>query len=178
MNYTELRHGDVLLFTHKEKANLLQKLIRLIEGSVFVHSAIVREVNGQYFILEALTLRTLSYVPFYYVDEGEQVFCFRPTFKIPEIDERKCWKHEPYGYLCLADSTLNHFLHRLTFGKWPFKPIFQHLFHYFRMDCSVLVANMLEVSANTSWCKYNDVVEPDDYALHPSDFVPMGEVRW
>jgi hypothetical protein len=178
MLYTELRHGDILLFTHKEKATFLQKLIRLIEGSSFIHSAAVREVDGKLYILEALTLRTLSYAPFYYLEDAEEVFCFRPTFNLPEINEKSFWRHEPYGYLCLADSALNHFLHRLTFGCWTFKPIFQQLFRYRAMDCSVLVANMLEVSANTSWCKYNDVVEPDDYALHPSDFVPMGQVMW
>ena len=174
----ELMHGDVLLYEYKKRASFLTRCIRLITGNKFIHSSIVRKIDGKLFILEALSSRLHSYVPFYYTYLGEVIHCFRPKFPIPDVIEKPYFVPETYGFLCVADSLLNHTLGRVTFRKWEYKPFLQQFFNATHTDCSVLVAEMLDLEKNTDWCKFNRVVEPDDFSLHPETFEYLGIVEF
>jgi hypothetical protein len=173
-----LWHGDVLLYEYKKHSSFFTKGIRLVEGSKFVHAANVRRINGNLFILEALASRTHSYVPFYYIHSGEVVHCFRPKFPIPDVIEKPYFVPESYGYLCIIDSLFNHLMSVITLRKWRFKPLFQKWFDAAHTDCSVLVAELLDLENTTKWCSSNRVVEPDDFSLHPEDFQYLGIVEF
>ena len=167
MKSTELLHGDVLCYEHATRAKLMVRGIRLIEGNKLVHTGIVRKIDGKMFVLQQLFERQHCYLPFYYPEMGEVIHCYRPKFVIVDIDEKKWFRRESYGYLCLADELINHMLGRLTLKHWQFKPLLQNFFNYQHCDCSVMVAEMLDLETTTKWCRSNRIVEPDDYSLHP-----------
>ena len=174
MKASELLHGDVLCYTHKNNPSFIQRCIRLIEGNQIIHCSIVRKVDGKMFILEALNERIHSYVPFYTVEPNEEICCFRPSFSIPQVEESIYFKREPYGYACILDSLFNHTLSLVTHKRWKFRPMFNSKY----LDCSALVAKMLDLENNTNWCDSYLIVEPDDFATHPEHFTYMGVVEW
>jgi hypothetical protein len=130
------------------------------------------------FILEALASRTHSYVPYYYTHLGEVIHCFRPKFPIPDVVERPYFVPETYGILCIFDSLINHFLSVVTLRHWKFKPFLQKFFDATHTDCSILVAEMLDLEINAEWCTSNRIIEPDDFSLHPETFEYIGTVEF
>ena len=178
MKFSELLHGDVLLYEHRKKANFITKAIRLVTGSQYVHCGIVLEIDRKKYILEQMTERMHSYTPLYYNFDGEVIHCVRPTFAIPEINEYKVCQRYNYGYHGIVDCLINHFLGRISFGLWEYKPLLTRLIKTERTICSTLVARILDLQNNTKWCKYPEVVEPDDFGNHVEDFVYVGTVEW
>ena len=48
------------------------------------------------------------------------------------------------------------------------------LFNTKNIVCSALVAQTLRLKEVTKWCKYPEVIEPDDYSNHPETFTFIG----
>jgi len=178
MKFSDLKHGDVLLYEHKKKASLFVRGIRFITGSRIEHCGIVLDVDNQKFILEQMSERMHSYLPFYYAKPGEVIHCVRPKFAIPEMDNKTLCKRIDYGYLSICDCLLNHLFGRITFGNWVYRPMLKRWFNTQTIICSTLVATALKLNNNVKWCNYLEVVEPDDYWNHTEDFMYIGIVDW
>ena len=176
MKSSELQHGDVLLYVHRKNVGLLVDTIHFVEGSIYTHTSVIMDVDDNKFNLEQHSLRMHSYLPLYYALEGEEMYCFRPKFIPPSatFDE---FNRKSYGILGIIDSLLNHII-GLVIRNWQYRPLLAKLFNDDKIICSALVAKVLDLEHNTKWCKYYQVVEPDDYANHPEDFEPLGLVEW
>jgi hypothetical protein len=173
---SDLQHGDVLAYIHRKNAGLLVDTIHLIEGSDYTHSSVVLEIYNNEFILEQHSLRMHSYLPLYYALSGEEIYCFRPRFTPPPATFEE-FNRDSYGILGIIDSLLNHTI-GLIIRKWQYRPLLVRLFNNPKIICSALVAKVLDLEHNTKWCKYYQVVEPDDFANHPEDFEPLGLIEW
>lgn len=176
MDYSDLKHGDVLLYQWKKHGNFFVRAIRLITGSKIVHSGIVIEKDGDKFIVEAMGYRMHSYVPLYHAYHGEVIYCVRPKFPIPYMPDT-LFERRRYGYLNIVDCLVNHFL-GLFNSKHVYTPYCAHYFKNTNLMCSALVAKALKLPENTKWCNYIEVVEPDDYWNHNETFTRMGVIRW
>lgn len=177
MKPSELKHGDVLLYIYKKKASILVKFIRLICGNKYVHASVVCEIDKRNYILEQSFERIHSYIPAYTVFEEEEIHCYRPKFIIPSYVIGN-FKRKPYGYLGIIDCAINHLLRRVTFGHWEYKPMLSRLFNTKNIVCSALVAQTLRLKEAVEWCKYLEVVEPDDYSNHTENFTFIGILDW
>jgi hypothetical protein len=178
MNYKDLQHGDVLLFNRRQHQSITVRLIRLITGSQFTHCGIVVKVDGQLYVLEQMNERMHSRLDFYYAKLGETVVCSRPKFTVdPNVNILDFYR-ENYGYTNIIDCAINHFMHRITFGKWEFRPILVPRLKAATIICSALVATVLQLDKHATWCKYLGVVEPDDYANHTETFDILGEIEF
>jgi hypothetical protein len=176
MNYTELQHGDVLLFNRRQHQTITERLIRLITGSQYTHCGIVVKVDGQLYVLEQMTERMHSRLDFYYAKLGEVIVCARPKFEIDQNINILDFYRENYGYTNIIDCALNHLFGRVTFGKWEFKPILVPRIKASTIICSALVATVLQLDKHAAWCKYVGVVEPDDYYNHAETFNILGTI--
>ena len=178
INVSELKHGDVLLYEHKKYIGILPRLIRIIIGNKITHAGIIMEVDNRKFVLEQLTPRTHSYLPFYYALPGEVIHCARPKFMIPAIIQNSIFEREKYGNLAIIDCAINHFIGLFLGDKYKYKPILARLFKSERIICSALVAKILRLDLNTNWCNNYRVVEPDDFINHCEDFSYLGIINW
>lgn len=178
INASELKHGDVLLYERKKYIGILPRLIRIIIGNKMTHAGIVMEVDNKKFVLEQLTPRMHSYLPFYYALPGEVIHCVRPKFTSPSIVLNKFFEREKYGNLAIIDCAINHFIGLFLSDKWKYRPILAKLFKSKRIICSALVAKILRLELNTNWCNNYRVVEPDDFINHCEDFSYLGIINW
>ena len=178
INCTQLKHGDVLLFERKRYGGVLPRIIRLITGNKMTHVAIVMEIDNRKFVLEQLTPRTHSYLPFYYALTGEIIHCVRPKFTLPAIINNSDFEREKYGTLAIIDCAINHFIGLFLGKNWEYKRILARLFKSKRLICSALVAKILKLELNADWCHDYHVVEPDDYINHLENFSYLGIVNW
>jgi hypothetical protein len=101
---SDLKHGDVLAYTHRNNNSLLVECIHLVEGSDYTHAAIVMKYN-QKFILEQRTLRMHSYLPLYYALPNEYIYCFRPKFT-PHKATFEEFNRKSYGVLGIINSAV------------------------------------------------------------------------
>lgn len=169
---SDLKHGDVVLYEHRTHQSLLARCIRLITGSKYTHAGIILMINGSPVIFEQLGRRIYRFVELYNVDLGEHAYIYRPKFKVPGTD-RSLFKYKTYGYLKLVDCLINHFF-SLFYFQHEYKP---YLGKYAKTKiCSQLVADCLDLKNKVDWCKYHEVVEPDDYANHDENFLFMGQL--
>ena len=178
MNSTDLRHGDVLLYQWRAKQTFFERAIRLITGSTYVHCAVVQSIplmenesGSPYafvlFVLEQLQERRCEPVELYKPDPQCSIICMRPKF-MPLPFNAAFVNHAGYNYWSIADSLINHLLHRLTLKRWQFRPMLTKLKPDL-YDCSQLVAKMLN---DKQW----DTCEPDDFIN--SSFGNLGIIEW
>lgn len=174
---SKLKHGDVLLYKYVSHASIIDKGIRLITGSFFVHTSVIQDIGYTKIVLEQLTAqRDFSVLEFYRPDAYVEIHVVRPTFEPPETD-KSLINHASYGWVDIWDSLLNHLMGRITFGHWEKKPMLSKNAKV--VDCSTLNALALKAVTNcSSWCKYPSVVEPDDYFNHVESFDYLGRVDW
>jgi len=170
----QLQNGDVLLYEHKRHISFFALAIRIITGSKFVHSSIIINKSNNKFVLEQLSIRSHCFLPFYYAFPGEIIHAVRPFFPVPEIDN-SYFNREGYGYRNIIDSLINHTV-GLIFKNWKYIPFIS--VHSTKDNCSVLIAKILKLSTNAIWCKFPEVVEPDDYFNHSESFHYLGVVDW
>jgi len=175
MKASELQHGDVLLYDWRSHASLTTQGIHLITGNQNTHCSVVQNIDGILFVLEQLDERTHSFLPFYYAFEGETIQCMRPKFSVPPAVQDN-FTRNPYGYWCIADAMLNHFIG--LFSNRPYKPRIVNLVGSKNIDCSVLVGKALNLQEVCDWCYDVSILEPDDYTKHPESFDDMGIVDW
>lgn len=175
MRASELRHGDVLIYNWGKNASLATQGIRIITGNKYTHCSVIQEVAGNKFVLEQLNERSHSFLPFYYAREGEEIRCLRPKF-IPPPPDQTNFTRDPYGYFCIADALLNHFIN--LFSKRPYKPRIVGFFKSKNVDCSVLLGRALKLQDNCAWCYDISVLEPDDFINHPESFSDVGIIDW
>lgn len=176
MQYTDLRHGDVLLYERSKRINLYSRVIRLIIGSKVVHVSILQELNGELYVLEQSLSRSCLHVSFYEALDGEVISCARPKFKAPPTN-LKLFKRGRYSYISIFDSLLNHTLNQI-YPKWIFKPLLVRLFKVTKFMCSALVAKALKLDEKFDWAIYPSVVEPDDFVNRIDLFEQLGVVEW
>lgn len=178
MKASDLLHGDVLLFDWRAHQSIYERGIRLITGSRFVHCAIVQSIvlmaneDGMPYVfvnhvLEQLQERRCEPVELYKPDPQCSIICVRPKFT-PLSFNAGFVNHAGYNYWSIADSLINHFLHRLTLKRWRFWPMLTKLKPDL-CDCSQLVADVLGMAR---W----DICEPDDFIN--SSFDNLGAVEW
>lgn len=175
---SRLQHGDVLLYEHRKHVNFFRLGIRLITGSRFTHCGVIQQDMSNpnnFFVLEQLTERTHSWLPFYYAEDGEVIHVVRPVFTPPILNSEH-FQRKPYGYLSIIDCLINHFLGRITFGKWIYKVILAK--KSTNIVCSSVVGKVLDLPNNVSWCTDIKLLEPDDYFNHWKDFQYLGEIDW
>jgi hypothetical protein len=173
MRSSDLCHGDVLLFNWQAHQSIYERGIRLITGSRFVHCAIVQEVIlGPYvrtiLVLEQLQERRCEPVELYKPDPQCSIICMRPKFT-PLPFNAAFVNHAGYNYWSIADSLINHLLHRLTLKRWQFRPMLTKLKPDL-YDCSQLVAKLLN---DKLW----QTQEPDDF-FNNSAFDNLGIIEW
>ena len=178
MDYTQLQHGDVLIYEHKSHQSFLVRAIRLITGSKFVHAAVVVKVNEELYILEQQQQRMHSRIDFYYAFVGEVIHCVRPKFEVDTNINILDFYRENYGYINILDCLLNHTVSILTLKHWVFKPILVKLFRTKTIVCSALVAKVINLFSHAAWCKHITTIEPDDYYNHKETFDYLGIVVW
>lgn len=176
MNIVDLQHGDVLLYENTKRPSFYARCIRLIEGSKFVHCSITmnklatgKQLNCKLF-LEQLSPRMLSVGEIYAMEPGEKIFVVRPLLDTPGPLTKEMGKQEPYGYACIFDSLINHFI-ALFYKKWQFRSFLTLIFKH--LDCAALVAKIL----NSSYSIYFEnpyIVEPDDFYNDEKHFKRMG----
>ena len=128
-------------------------------------------------MLEQQSERMHSLLDLYYAFDGEIIDVVRPTFKVSPFNQ-VFFERRDYGDLCIIDSFLNHLMNRLTLHHWKFRPIFKTLFRSVNVDCSILLANILDLKNNVSWCYNNDVIEPDDFFNNKEGFEFLGTMSW
>ena len=178
ISYTNLQHGDVILFEKRRQRGFLPSAIRLVTGSKYTHVGVVINVGGVKLVLEQLTRRRISLLKFYYTEQENYEFLHvvRPRFGVPLFISPEWFRDRKYGYLGLLDSLVNHSA-GLIDSKWKYKPTFSGM-NPKNLDCSGLVATVLNLGCATDWVKvgYESVVEPDDFANHPENFDYLGEL--
>jgi hypothetical protein len=175
---SDLMHGDVLLYERKKNISLMVRGIRFVTGNKFTHSGFVVEVERNRYIVNQLNYRQKTHIDIYEPLPGEVIHCVRPTFAIPEQDEDELFYRRAYGYLSIMDCLINHAMGRISFGHWTYRPLLKKLFNTRTVICSTMVADALNLKKNTQWCRYYEVVEPDDYANHSENFMYVGIVDW
>ena len=174
-----LQHGDVLLYNDRLRhSSFYVDGIHLITGAKYEHSAIIWEENHCRYVLEQLELRTHTLLKYYHPLPYERIWAFRPTFDIPHQWSQYWFQQAKYGYSTVTDCLINHLLGRLTLNHWRYRPLTRKFWQSDRIDCSGLVAEMLELTENTDWCEYPSTIEPGTFALHPESFTELGEVVW
>jgi len=168
----------VLLYTHHRTGqSLMVRGIRLVTGSRYVHCAVVQDFGYTKLVLEQLGERTFTDLRLYRDDAGEHIYVARPAFDPPKPPRGAFFQKIAYGYLGIVDCLINHAICRLSWGKWVYRPMLGRLTPR-NIICSTLVAQVLDLSRNTTWCKCPAVVEPDDYYNHRESFSFLGEVDW
>ena len=179
MKSSDLRHGDVLLFNWRAHQSFYELVIRLITGSQFVHCAIVQDIgvsDGETpvsgivlsCILEQHQERRCEPVELYRPDKTCSIICMRPKFEPAEFNPDLV-NHAGYNYWAIADSLINHFMHRITLGRWQFKAMLTKLKPEL-CDCSQLVAQAL---CDKEW----QTCEPDDLIVD-KHFDDLGVIDW
>ena len=182
MKSFELRHGDVLLFDWRAHQTFYERAIRLITGSRFVHCGVVQQprlvVGNPYgppgqtceflVVLEQLQECRCEPVELYRPDIQCAIICMRPKFQPLPFDPANV-NHDGYNYWAIADSLINHALHRLTLKRWQFRPMLTKLKPDLR-DCSQLVALVL---GDKEW----QTCEPDDF-FNDQHFDNLGIIEW
>lgn len=176
MNIVDLQHGDILLYENSKRQTFYGRSIRLITGSKFVHCAIVmtklasgKQLNCKLF-LEQLSCRMLSVGEIYTRDAGEKIFVVRPLLDTPGPLTKEFAKPESYGYFCITDSLINHFI-ALFYKKWQFRSFLGLRSN--KIDCSALNALILNSSYSIYFANPK-IVEPDDFYNHEEMFKHMG----
>lgn len=177
MKVGDLRHGDVLMFEYRRYDKLIPRAIRLVTGSHITHVGIVQEVFGVKVVLEQLSLRTHTLLNFYPRNSGEKIEVARPNFNVPKVN-KYLFIPEKYGYWSIVDCLINHALGQVPFLKWEYRPFFTKWTKTRKENCSNLVAHALDLSKNVPWCKFPDVVEPDDFYNHTETFTNLGTLEW
>ena len=175
INASDLKHGDVLLYRWRSGQSFYERGIRLVTGSQYVHCGIVQDTVLDRVVLEQLTKRTFTSVAAYRGEDGAEIVAVRPVFKVP-VTKAPLLNNNAYGYAAIVDSLVNHLMGRLSKG-WTPRPIFGSE-DASTVDCATLVARALDLPTKTTWCKYTEVVEPDDYYNHTETFMPLGTVVW
>jgi len=178
MKSSDLMHGDVLLYERKKNISFMVRGIRFVTGNKFTHSGFIVEVEGNKYVINQLNRREKTHLSIYEPLPGEVIHCVRPTFAIPPQDEDELLNRRTYGYLSIIDCLINHGLCRISFGKWSYRPLLKRLFNTKTVICSTMVADALNLKKNTQWCRYHEVVEPDDYANYANDFMYVGIIDW
>ena len=174
MHYSELRHGDVLIYEYREGQSIYAKLITLITGSKYAHCSVVLEYGkGRFFVLEQMTQRMHSMLEIY--NPKEIVHCVRPKFTVSKFVQPKWFERKTYGYANIADALINHFI-GVFLRNWRYRPYFSKKWK--NPDCSTLVSIVLNLKLNTRWVEFDSVVEPDDFYNHDESFEYLGEVKW
>ena len=179
MKSSDLKHGDVLLFDWQAHQTFYERAIRLITGSRFVHCGVVQEVilieneNGKpyagfLFVLEQLQERRCEPVELYRPDPQCVIICMRPKFQPLSFNAFNV-NHDGYNYWAIADSLINHALHRLTLKRWQFRTMLTKQKPDLR-DCSQLVALVL---GDKEW----QTCEPDDF-VNDQHFDNLGIIEW
>lgn len=177
---SQLQAGDALLFQYREHQSVAERGIRLVTGSVFVHigtverprpdvSPIVMEQLSPHRLFEELPLYTGA-------PQGTEVHALRPRFPVEPLDPALLVR-EPYGYLGILDSLLNHGLSRVTLRHWRYRAMLG-LLTPDRIVCSALAAKRYRLDQHTDWAPDFRVVEPDDYVNHHESFDYLGQVAF
>jgi|GEM_PF-6710782 len=170
IKYTDLRHGDALLYI-ETKPTWIDKGIQVITGSNCIHVSMVLFNN----VFEQVLHRRMVPLNQYsnYLADGEIILALRPKFNIA-INPDEINTSSFYGFTGILDQLMNHLLGRLI-------PRYKHtafLTRIWGLDCSGLVANILNLEHNCDWCHDYRVVEPDDFMNHGESFDYLGRVEW
>lgn len=168
MNRADLKHGDVLCFKYLgNHQNLVERGIRLIEGSRFVHVGIVQSVFGATLLLQQDGgWRTFGRVADYKLPAGAEMWCFRPMPQMVPPMNVDLFKQEGYNYGLILDCLINHAIEQVLL-HWNRREFFGRLSK--KQICSTLVAYALNY-----WPRA--VPEPDDFA-NSALLSPMGKVE-
>ena len=172
MQKSDIKHGDVCLFKRREYQSFFATGIRLITGSEYTHVGIILFINGSPVLFEQLERRIYRFIELYNLEKYEEVFIVRPKFTVPGTN-RDLFKYRKYNYLGIADCLINHTI-GLIIPSHKYIPLLSRFTK--KTICSQLVADCLDLKNNTDWCKYHEVVEPDDYINHKEDFTFMGQL--
>ena len=176
MYASALKHGDVLIYEHPEDAPPVERAIRLVEGSRFIHcGVVVWTVDSGLLVLEQPDGRVWAPVCNYQAHPGEIIHAVRPKFLTPATDY-KLLTPMSYGYLMIADAMINHGLGWVKQG-WQYKPFLSPLTPN-NVNCAGLVGLQLQLPKNTAWCKSIWTLEPDDYFNHTETFHYLDTVEW
>lgn len=181
MERSELKHGDVLLFERGSKhGTLLGRIIRLLTGSRYTHSAIVLENrSGERFIAEQSGHCAMTRLDDFVFHRPEKVTVWR--------NETLRWNgtlamvvawtmvNTPYGVGNLFEILFQHTMGRLV-KNWKWKPVFLPEDRK-KCTCSGLVAKIMFTGTLNppAFTRYSTIVEPDDYADH--NFVQVGVIH-
>jgi hypothetical protein len=163
---TDLKHGDVLCFKYLgNHQNLVERGIRLVEGSRFVHVGVVQEAFGALLVLEQNGTRTFVRTSGYTLPAGAEMWCFRPMPQMVPPTDTNLLRQEGYNYGLLIDCLINHGIERVLL-RWDRREFFGKLSR--NQICSTLVAYALNFWPTA-------LPEPDDFANSPL-LTPMGKV--
>ena len=176
MKLSDLRHGDIILYEKSKRANLFVRGIRLITGSQFTHVGMVikdTETNynlGCIIFIEQLAARTISIGEIYTTESAEVLHVVRPNFGKPAALSKEFARHKTYGYLCILDALINHFIglfndnytYRQFVGQWSKN-----------ITCSGLVAELLNTS-NYMYFRIPQAVEPNWFIRETNKFTYLG----
>jgi hypothetical protein len=172
--------GDLLLFEYRIRQSLVERGIRLVEGSKFVHCGTIEQPRPGCapIVMEALSpQRRFDELAVYTGSpDGTVVHVLRPKFPIEPLDLSLVTR-ESYGYLGIVDSLINHGLKLVLFGHWRFRAMLGLLTPN-ALICSALSARRYRLDRHADWCPDYRVVEPDDYYNHPESFDYLGRARW
>ena len=172
--------GDALLFDYRSAQTFVERGIRLITGSEFVHIATVEQPREDCtkIVMEAISPRRLfEEVPLYAGVPGDTVVhLLRPKFPVEPLDFTLLAR-ETYGYLNVLDCLLNHAIDRVTLRHWRYRAMLSHLTPN-QLDCSALVAKRYQLWKHAPWCTDFRVLEPDDYYNRNESFDYLGQVAW
>lgn len=172
MKRSELQHGDVLLYERGSKhGTLLGRIIRLVTGSRYTHSAIVVEnLPGERYIVEQDGKVRATLVEDYVFKRPEKVHVFRkPGLRWNRsLSMQMVWwmVGTRYGVANLFEILLQHLLGRLFPGREPIPVMLEE--NRKPCTCSGLVAKIMHVAAEDptgglNFLRHSTIVEPDDF---------------
>jgi hypothetical protein len=166
----DLQHGDVLLYEKGSKhGTLLGRLIRLITGSRFTHTAIVlQNCNHERFVVEQSGVVSVTNVSNYKFTQPTKITVWRnDSLWLTQDAMHMAWRMTgvKYGVANLFEIMLQHLLGRVLKG-WRWNPVFLPP-DRLKCTCSGLVAKILvagirPLEKSRHFAK-TTIVEPDDF---------------